>query len=118
MTLGRTIDQILGTATHTRQGVVRLAEDGEVHADEAVAADDSRLSNERTPTPHGLVSDRHTVSGLTPGHVLTALTATSVGFQEAAGSGNAWTPLTNGDPAAPALIWDSFGQVVMCEVPR
>ncbi len=69
--------------------------------------------------PHDLVGSQHTATGLTAGHVLTALTATTFGFQvPATQRGSAWAPLTNGDPAAPALIWDSFGQVVMCEVLR
>lgn len=33
-------------------------------------------------------------------------------------AGSAWAPLTTGDPVAPALIFDSFGQVVMTEVLR
>lgn len=36
---------------------------------------------------HALVSASHTVLGLTPGHVLTALTATTFGFQSGGGGG-------------------------------
>lgn len=42
--------------------------------------DDSRLSDARTPTAHILDSASHTVSGLTAGHFLKALTATTFGF--------------------------------------
>lgn len=49
----RLLENALTTATTTRKGVVQLATDGEVNAAEAVAANDSRLSNARTPTAHG-----------------------------------------------------------------
>ena len=32
--------------------------------------------------------------------------------------GSAWSILTNGDPADPQLVWDSFGDVIMTEVAR
>jgi len=41
---------------------------------------DARLSDSRTPTAHVLDSASHTVSGLTTGHVLQALSATTFGF--------------------------------------
>lgn len=41
---------------------------------------DSRLSDARTPTAHVLNSASHTVSGLTTGHFLKALSATTFGF--------------------------------------
>ncbi len=41
---------------------------------------DSRLSNARTPTNHGLVSGSHTASGLTTGHYLRATGSTSFAF--------------------------------------
>lgn len=34
------------------------------------------------------------------------------------GAGSAWSVLTNGDPVAPELIFDSFGDVIMTETPR
>ena len=47
----------------------------------ACEGDDERLSDARPPDPHALVDNTgHTVSGLTTGHVLTAVTATTVGF--------------------------------------
>lgn len=30
----------------------------------------------------------------------------------------AWAPLSTGDTTSPALVWDSWGQPVMCEVVR
>lgn len=45
----RLLENALTTATTTRQGVVRLATDGEVNAAEAVAANDARLGNARPP---------------------------------------------------------------------
>ena len=53
-----------------------------ISADEfgVTRGDDIRLADSRNPTPHGLVSLSHTVAGLTPGHVLTALTAATFGF--------------------------------------
>jgi len=45
------------------------------------AGDDSRLSNARTPTAHNLIDTvNHPVSGLTTGHFLKALSATTYGF--------------------------------------
>lgn len=41
---------------------------------------DARLTDSRTPVAHVLNGPLHTVSGLTIGHVLTALTATTFGF--------------------------------------
>lgn len=46
----------------------------------ACVGNDSRLSNSRTPTAHVLNSASHTVSGLTTGHFLKALSATTFGF--------------------------------------
>lgn len=40
----------------------------------------SGVPTEFNPSPHGLTSDRHTVSGLTAGHFLKSITATSFGF--------------------------------------
>ena len=53
---------------------------------------DGRLSDSRTPTAHVLDSASHTVSGLTTGHVLQALTATTFGF--AAIPTSAWNTIT------------------------
>jgi len=53
---------------------------------------------------HGLVSAYHTVSSLTPGHVLTALTATTFGFTAIAGGGDVLGPATNNDEYVPQ--WD------------
>jgi len=49
-------------------------------ASTACVGNDARLSDARTPTAHGLVSASHTVSGLTTGHFLKALSATTFGF--------------------------------------
>jgi hypothetical protein len=46
----------------------------------ACQGNDSRLSDTRAPTAHGLVSATHTVSGLTTGHFLKAISATEFGF--------------------------------------
>ncbi|OGB90410.1 hypothetical protein A2625_00985 [candidate division WOR-1 bacterium RIFCSPHIGHO2_01_FULL_53_15] len=47
----------------------------------AAQGNDSRLSDARTPTAHGLTDSAiHTVSGLTTGHFLKATDATSFGF--------------------------------------
>jgi len=48
--------------------------------------DDSRLSDTRTPSIHNLVdTTNHPVTGLTTGHVLQALSATTYGFAESTG---------------------------------
>ena len=50
-------------------------------AGDAVAGNDSRLTNARTPTNHNLVDTTgHPVSGLTENHVLRATGATTYGF--------------------------------------
>jgi len=50
-------------------------------ATSACSGNDSRLSDARTPSPHALIDNTgHTTAGLTPGHILTALTATTVGM--------------------------------------
>lgn len=49
-------------------------------ADTVCQGNDSRLSDARTPTAHGLISDYHTASGLTPGHFLKATGAGVFGF--------------------------------------
>lgn len=104
----------------TRSGITSTGVDaGHLHGDippDAVTVDGSPIGSGGA---HALVGAQHTVSGLTTGHVLTATGATAFAFQApASGAGSAWSVLTNGDAAAPALIWDSFGQVVMCEVLR
>jgi hypothetical protein len=63
---------------------------------------DTRLSDARTPTAHGLVSTSHTVSGLTTGQFMKALSATTFGF--AALSANDipnldWSKITTGKPS-------------------
>ena len=51
------------------------------------AGNDSRLSNARTPSTHNLVdTTNHPVTGLTTGHILQALSATTYGFAAPAAS--------------------------------
>lgn len=60
---------------------VDFAPSGTSNATQAVRADDSRLSNNRTPTAHQLDSATyHTISGKTAGQVLIATSATTFGF--------------------------------------
>jgi hypothetical protein len=60
---------------------VDFAPSGTSSATQAVRADDSRLSNSRTPTAHQLDSATyHTVSGKTAGQVVIATSATTFGF--------------------------------------
>lgn len=75
--------------------------------------------NDRGAGPHALVGDLHTASGLTTGDVLTATGPSGFAFQPPTSqAGSAWSVLTNGDPADPQLVWDSFGDVIMTEVSR
>lgn len=62
----------------------------------AHAATTGKTVNDHHNQIHGLVSSDHTVSGLTAGHVLQALTATTFGFAQLAHS--ALSGLTAGDP--------------------
>ena len=52
----------------------------------ACVGNDSRLSDNRTPTAHVLDSASHTVSGETPGNVMIATSATSFGFTTLSGA--------------------------------
>lgn len=75
--------------------------------------------NDRGAGPHALVGDLHTASGLTTGQVLTATGPTTFGFQAPTSqAGSAWSVLSNGDPLAPELVWDSFGAVIATETVR
>lgn len=60
---------------------VDFAPSGTSNSTQAVRADDSRLSNSRTPTAHQLDSATyHTISGKTAGQVVIATSATTFGF--------------------------------------
>lgn len=79
-----------------------------------VASTDSRLTNARTPSPHALVDNTgHTTSGLTAGQVLTALTATTVGFV-ASGSEVPLANLTGAGIVSSEVVGESvvFGQAL------
>ena len=80
---------------------------------------DGGTGNDQGAGPHPLVGELHTASGLTTGDVLTATGATTYAFQPPTSqAGSAWSVLTNGDPADPQLVWDSFGDVIMTETVR
>jgi hypothetical protein len=71
-----------GVGTTSNYGHLKLGTTAGTACDGA----DSRLSNARTPTAHDISSSSyHSASGLTVGHVLTALTATTFGFQAPTG---------------------------------
>ena len=59
---------------------IDFAASGVSSSTKAVRADDSRLSNSRTPTAHQLDSATHTISGKTAGQVLIATSATTYAF--------------------------------------
>jgi hypothetical protein len=62
---------------------------------------------------HALVGADHTASGLTVGHVLTALSESTFGFQApAAGAGSAWSVLVDDSGAA---VVDDGGDWIMSE---
>jgi hypothetical protein len=82
-------------------------------------AEHGGTGNDQGAGPHPLVGALHTAAGLTTGDVLTATGATTYAFAPPPPfAGSAWSVLTNGDPADPQLVWDSFGDVIMTEVPR
>lgn len=64
---------------------VDFAPSGTSNTTQAVRADDSRLSDSRTPTSHVLDSASHTISGKTAGQILVATAATSFGFVTVSG---------------------------------
>ena len=79
-----TVDAVAGTGSLRTLGTAATA---------ACAGNDSRLSDSRTPTAHVLDGAVHTVSGLTTGYVLQALTASTFGF--AAPAVSAIVPMSN-----------------------
>jgi hypothetical protein len=88
--IGSTSDQVIITTTagvlttQSRSGIDSRSTFPPIigsGASDAVAGNDSRLTNERTPSIHNFIdTTRHPVSGLTTGHFLKATGATTYGF--------------------------------------
>ncbi len=64
----------------------------------SVAGLSGLLGDAQTPVAHDLVSAYHTASGLTTGHLLQALTATTFGFATIPSHNHAWLDITSGVP--------------------